>query len=151
MWISLGLTTVLFGEGLLNVSTSTSSSLSLKYVSQVKLMSERFNNNRVLKETVEGTNLTTTGQAIISIIPSQSNYNLTLKQCCKVQTRQENRKAMQVAVLWALEWARRRHLKIERWYSDNVWGTKSLWRLKNEKMTIQDNFANTLGIICLAP
>ena len=70
MRISLGLTTVLFGEGLLNVSTSTSSSLSLKYVSQVKLMSERFNNNRVLKETVEGANLITAGQAIISIIPS---------------------------------------------------------------------------------
>ena len=77
MRISLGLTTVLFGEGLLNVSTSTSSSLSLKYVSQVKLMSERFNNNRVLKETVEGANLTTAGQAIISIIPSltqQTSY-----------------------------------------------------------------------------
>ena len=93
-------------------------------------MSERFNNNRVLKETVEGANLITAGQTIISIIPPQSNYNLRLKQCCKVQTRQENRKAMQVAVLWALEWARRRHLKIERWYLDNVWGTKSLWRLK---------------------
>ena len=92
-------------------------------------MSEKFNHNRVLKETVEGANLTTAGQAIISIIPSltqQLNYNLRLKQCCKVQTRQENRKAMQVAVLWAIEWGRRRHLKIERWYSDNGWDTKSL-------------------------
>ena len=42
-------------------------------------MSEKFNHNRVLKETVEGANLTTAGQAIISIIPSKPQTKTMLQ------------------------------------------------------------------------